>query len=73
MGRGVIAVLAGFGVLGVGRGGVCKVCEVCEGQRKECVVLEIGRKYLSAAVLAVLNLNLTLDLQPVLVRVRVRV
>jgi hypothetical protein len=67
MGRGVRAVLAGFGALGVGRGGVCGVCE---GQRKGCVVLEVGRKYLLAGVLAV-NLTLTLDLQPVLVLVLV--
>jgi hypothetical protein len=64
MGRGGRAVLAGFGALGVGRGGVCGACRVCEGQRKGCVVLEVGRKYLLAAVLAVLNQ--TLDLQPVL-------
>jgi hypothetical protein len=68
MGREVRAVLAGFGALGVGRGGACGVCE---GQRKGCVVLQVGRKYLLAAVLAVLNpnLTLTLDLQPVLVLV----
>lgn len=63
MGRGVRAVLAGFGALGVGRGGVYGVCE---GQRKGCVVLQIRRKHLLAAVLADLNLNLTLDLQLVL-------
>ena len=34
MGREVRAVLVGFGALGVGRGGVCKVCKVCEGERK---------------------------------------
>jgi hypothetical protein len=62
MGRGVRAVLAGFGALGVGRGGVYGVCGVCEGQRKGCVVLEVRRKRLLAAVLAELNLNLTLDL-----------
>ena len=75
MGKGVRAVLAGFGALGVGRDGVCRVCEVYEGQRKGCVVLEIGRKHLLAAVLAVLvlNLHLTLDLQPVLTLVLVLV
>jgi hypothetical protein len=73
MGRGVRAVLAGFGVLGVGHGGVCRVCEVCGGQREGCVVLEIGRKYLSVVVLAVPSLNLILDLQPVLTMVLVLV
>lgn len=70
MGRGVRAVLAGFGALEVGHGGVCEVYGVygvCEGQRKKgCIVLEIGRKRLSAAVLAVLNLNLAVGLQMVL-------
>jgi hypothetical protein len=66
MGRGVRAVLGDSGELVVGRGVACRVCEVCEGQRKGCVVLEIGRKHLLAAVLAVLNLNLTRDLQVVL-------
>ena len=42
----VRAVLVGFGALGVGRGGVCKVCEVCEGEMKGWAVLEVGRKYL---------------------------
>jgi hypothetical protein len=69
MERGARAVLAGFCALGVGRGGVCWVCWVCEGQRKRRIVLEIGRKHLSAAVLAVQNQNQnqnqnqTLDLQ----------
>jgi hypothetical protein len=62
VGRGVRAVLAGFCALGVGRGEVCGVCRVCEGQRKGCIVLEIGRKHLSAAVLAVLNPNPTLQM-----------
>lgn len=63
VGRGVRAVLAGFGALGVGHGEVYGVYGVCEGQRKVCIVLEIGRKRLSAAVLAVLNLNLAVGLQ----------
>lgn len=66
MGREVRAVLAGFGALGVGRGGACGVYGVCEGQRKG---LEVGKRYLLAAVLAVLDLNPNLDLQPVLVLV----
>ena len=45
----VRAVLVDFGALGVGRGGVCKVCKVCEGERKGSV-LEVGGKYLSAVV-----------------------
>jgi hypothetical protein len=67
MGRGVRAVLGGFGALEVGRGGGCGGCKVCEGQRKGCIVMEVGGKYLLAAVVAALNLNLTLDLQLVLV------
>jgi len=39
------------------------VCEVYEGQRKGYVVWEVEGKYLLAAVLVVLNPNLTLDLQ----------
>lgn len=66
-------VLVGFGALGVGRGGVCRVCGVCEGQRKGCVVSEVGGKYLLAAVLVVLNLNPTLYMQLALALVAVLV
>jgi hypothetical protein len=38
------------------------VCGVYEGQRKVCM-LEVEGKYLLAAVLVVLNPNLTVDLQ----------
>ena len=71
MGRGVRAVLVDFDAHGVGRGGVCMVCGVCgvcEG-RKGCV-LEVEGKYLLAAVLVVLNPNLTVDLQLALALVR---
>src|SRR5258708_4212528 len=50
--------MAGFGVLGVGRGGVCRGCTgcgVCEGERKGSVVMEVGRRYLSVVVLAGLS------------------
>jgi hypothetical protein len=57
-------VLAGFGVLEVGHGGVCRVCW---GERKACEEREVGGKYLLAEVLAVLYLALTLRLQLVLV------
>jgi len=65
MGREVRAVLVGFGALGVGRGGVCKVCKVCEGERKGWAVLQVGRKisFGGGTVLVVPNPNLTLDLQ----------
>jgi len=64
--------MAGFGVLGVGRGGVCRGCTgggVCEGERKGSVVMEVGRRYLSVVVLAVPSQGLSLSLQPAPVRV----
>ena len=71
-GREVRAVLADFGAHGVGRGGVCRACKVCEGQRKVRVVLEVGGKCLSAEVQVVPNRTLDLDLELALVLVWVQ-